>query len=147
MRLCAGRLRLALFFCLYRIETLNPAPQALIPEPLPSTQAWDIFILLLLLYTCIEVPYSLAFNSDSLDALELVFDVCFCLDIIINFCTAQVDPRNRPRTGRAVPCLHLVNHECDCGGQALILASHTGRVSSKNSISPTNSHSGFALHA
>ena len=56
---------------------------------------WNILMAFLLLYTAIVMPYALTFiDYDSLDAwgvLEMVLDVLFFLDIIVNFNSAYFD--------------------------------------------------------
>ena len=59
-------------------------------------QSWDLFIMLLLLFTTFAVPYMLAFGKetdktkplDSYEIFDLILDVLFCADIIVSFCTA-----------------------------------------------------------
>lgn len=70
----------------------------------PFKAAWDWLILLLVLYTAIITPYVAAFllskdakarikglTSDPLTIVDLVVDVLFILDIIINFRTTYVN--------------------------------------------------------
>lgn len=58
--------------------------------------AWDFFVLALVIYTAITLPLWLSFVDDDFDmpsslaGLELVMDVLFVLDIILNFNTAIV---------------------------------------------------------
>jgi len=67
------------------------------PESL-AKQTWDLFIMILLLFTTFAVPYMLAFGKEAdkhepLDAyqiFDLIMDMLFCVDILLSFCTAYV---------------------------------------------------------
>ena len=73
------------------------------PESGPK-QAWDFLIMAFLMYTTFSVPYMLSFgdntdrggDSDSItmwtfwDVFDVFLDVIFCIDIVVNFCTAYV---------------------------------------------------------
>lgn len=56
-------------------------------------QKWELFVALLLLYTCCATPFSLAFAEDSTGAVtfadvvdqELIVDFFFAIDIVLNF--------------------------------------------------------------
>ena len=53
--------------------------------------AWNIIIILLLLYTAVFVPFKISFLSGDnkvIEAFEWVSDTLFALDIFVNFCTA-----------------------------------------------------------
>jgi hypothetical protein len=54
---------------------------------------WDLIIALIILYSSIVTPYKIAFidGSDSLEILDIIFDVLFSIDVIINFFAAYVD--------------------------------------------------------
>ena len=67
-----------------------------IDPDLPAKQAWDMFIMLLLLYCSFDVPYSLAFPIDtvgltwtSYEVWGLCVDGFFFLDIALTFITAM----------------------------------------------------------
>ena len=54
---------------------------------------WDIFIVILLLYTSIFLPYQLAFDeyiNESWESIDDVLDIIFLADIILNFNTAII---------------------------------------------------------
>jgi len=61
-------------------------------------QMWDLFIMLLLLFTTFAVPYMLAFGEeidktqplDVYQIFDLILDGLFCVDIVISFCTAYI---------------------------------------------------------
>ena len=56
--------------------------------------AWDLVLLVLVLYVCFELPVELAFEGDTpggITAFNYVIDVLFALDIVINFRTALVN--------------------------------------------------------
>ena len=55
---------------------------------------WDLFITIVLVFSCIEIPYNLAFIPDdniSFIILEAVASFFFALDIVFNFSTAFYD--------------------------------------------------------
>ena len=57
---------------------------------------WNFIITFLLLYTCIEIPYTIAFEvnltlDDWSGILAFSIDICLLVDIIINFRTAYFD--------------------------------------------------------
>lgn len=56
---------------------------------------WDLFIMVLALYNCINVPYSLAFSDEddgtALFTINLTVDILFMIDIIINFRTTYIN--------------------------------------------------------
>ena len=57
----------------------------------PRRSAWDAFILLLVLYSTVLIPLDLGFRYDVPDAQfvwDTVVDVCFLLDVLLNFRTA-----------------------------------------------------------
>eukprot|EP01083_Nonionella_stella_P290192 987500_1 len=61
---------------------------------------WDVFVMFMLIYTSLEVPFTLGFHI-TLDlsrgeyfefgVLALVIDICLCIDILFNFRTAYFD--------------------------------------------------------
>ena len=56
---------------------------------------WDLYIILLLLYTAFFMPYKLAFIEDesfSIIVIDYIVDISFLIDIIVNFLTAYEDP-------------------------------------------------------
>ena len=64
-------------------------------------QAWDVMILLLLVYSCFQVPYSMAFD-DSSEAddpqspkyvADVLLDVVFMVDVALCFLTAYYDAK------------------------------------------------------
>lgn len=57
---------------------------------------WDLLILVLAFYNCFEIPFEIAFNppvlhSFSIEFLNNMTDVFFCLDIIVSFRTTYFD--------------------------------------------------------
>ena len=76
-----------------KIRTFLP-----IDPDLPAKQAWDIFVVILLVYCSFDVPYSLAFASDSVglswtpyEIWGLCLDGLLFLDIGLTFVTAIDD--------------------------------------------------------
>jgi hypothetical protein len=57
---------------------------------------WDLYVIFLLLYTAFFTPYKLAFieiDSFPVYVMELIVDLSFWFDIIVNFLTAIEDSR------------------------------------------------------
>lgn len=58
---------------------------------------WDLTIIVLVLYNCIQIPFSLAFNdqyeSVALEAFGYMVDSIFVMDILINFRTSFIHPK------------------------------------------------------
>ena len=60
----------------------------------PARRTWDVVILLLVLYTTIEVPFSIAFVSNksrldtTMEVLDIVLTVVFVIDLVSNFITS-----------------------------------------------------------
>ena len=56
---------------------------------------WDYYLGILLIYSCIITPYSLAFINpvpyDPLFVIDLISDLSFLFDVFFNFCTAYYD--------------------------------------------------------
>ena len=57
---------------------------------------WDVIVMFLLLYTCIEVPFTLAFNikldlSSNIGRFGLTVDIFLLIDVVLNFKTALFD--------------------------------------------------------
>eukprot|EP01083_Nonionella_stella_P149628 475533_1 len=61
--------------------------------------SWDILVMMLLIWTCIEVPFTLAFNivltlDDPFGVCALLIDCLLLLDVYLNFRTAYFDRYN-----------------------------------------------------
>ena len=57
---------------------------------------WDLFVMLLAIYNCIMIPFTVAFQPNtgkSFNVWERFVDVCFGLDIIFNFRTSFVNSK------------------------------------------------------
>jgi hypothetical protein len=72
----------------------------------PRKTAWDSFIMVVILYSAILVPYRLALSVEPTRTeshMELIVDALFMLDILICFNTAVIDPSTELMvTSRAV---------------------------------------------
>ena len=59
---------------------------------------WDLFIILLVMYNCLQIPYTLAFNIDGESVPNLIvgyiMDTIFFIDIIFNLRTTYVNHKN-----------------------------------------------------
>eukprot|EP01083_Nonionella_stella_P174702 606425_1 len=63
---------------------------------------WNSFLLLMLFYSIVEIPYSIAFeivplSTDLSAIIGLIIDICLLFDIILNFRTAYIDQYDRLR--------------------------------------------------
>ena len=55
---------------------------------------WDLFVMLLAIYNCISIPFNAAFAPEAsifYDLFESLVDVCFAIDIFINFRTTYIN--------------------------------------------------------
>eukprot|EP01135_Chromosphaera_perkinsii_P009268 Nk52_evm20s1705 gene=Nk52_evmTU20s1705 len=58
---------------------------------------WDWFMMVLVLLTCVLVPYAIAFDSRLVPIyVEVIIDVCFISDLVMNFRTGYLDDSGRP---------------------------------------------------
>jgi hypothetical protein len=56
---------------------------------------WDLYVIILLLYTAFFMPYKLAFideDSTTIIIIDYIVDISFWLDIVVNFLTAYECP-------------------------------------------------------
>lgn len=78
-------------------HSFKPAMTSARHDSCALLQSWDLFIMALLLYTTFSIPFLLAFEKefttplDAFNTFELVVDVIFCADIMVNFGTAYTD--------------------------------------------------------
>ncbi|KAH8850619.1 Potassium voltage-gated channel protein eag [Schistosoma japonicum] len=79
----------------YRQESPKTPPHVVL-HYLTFKTAWDWIIFLLTGYTCIIIPYSVAFGHDTISeesiyfAMEHIVDIIFFIDIVLNFHTTFV---------------------------------------------------------
>lgn len=77
------------------IENMQAKRQKCVMHPMsPYTAKWDIFVLLLLMFTAIVTPYEIAFFDVELNGLFIVnriVDLGFLLDMIFRFYRGYVD--------------------------------------------------------
>ena len=54
---------------------------------------WDLFITIILIFTCISTPYLISFEGDSAfwRLLNIIIDSFFIIDIVFSFNTAYYD--------------------------------------------------------
>jgi hypothetical protein len=56
--------------------------------------AWDLFVLMLLIFISIVVPYRIAFTTMDDKAWTVFYylvDCCFFIDVLLSFCTTYTD--------------------------------------------------------
>jgi hypothetical protein len=59
---------------------------------------WDLFVMLLASYNCFSIPFAIAFNPVEMEstvarAFDSIIDLCFLMDIVLNFRTAFLSPK------------------------------------------------------
>ena len=87
----------------YRLPDSRRVPRTIILHYSPFKAAWDWLILLLVIYTAIVTPYTAAFlmhedgpnrqrsrPSRALNVIELIVDVMFIIDLLVNLRTTYV---------------------------------------------------------
>ncbi|XP_051879383.1 LOW QUALITY PROTEIN: potassium voltage-gated channel subfamily H member 2-like [Pristis pectinata] len=87
----------------------------------PFKAVWDWLILLLVIYTAIFTPYSAAFllndqeevrrrdcgySCNPLNVVDLIVDIMFIIDILINFCTTYVNSNDEVVSSPAKIAVH-----------------------------------------
>jgi len=63
----------------------------------PFRLRWDLFVMVLAIYNCISIPFNASFAPDAIIWYEIwegIVDVCFAVDIIINFRTTYVNSQS-----------------------------------------------------
>ena len=75
---------------------------ALIHPNGPLIKIWHIFVLVLLIYTCIEVPMTIAFEielniGEPFGTTAFMIDLLLLIDVLINFRTAYFDQWDKLR--------------------------------------------------
>ena len=63
---------------------------------------WDLFVIILVVYNCISIPFEVSFGRIwehfSMNVLDICIDIVFFTDILITFLTTYVNSK----TGRVV---------------------------------------------
>ena len=72
--------------------------------------SWDFIILILLLYICLVVPFILAFglNNNIFTLFDYILDVCFIIDVLVNFNTAYTNIEGKLITDRKEIAKHYI---------------------------------------
>ena len=54
---------------------------------------WDLYVTIILIFTCLSTPYLISFENDSKDwkIINYLIDGCFLIDIFFNFNQAYYD--------------------------------------------------------
>ena len=68
----------------------------------PIRGIWDSIVMVLLIYTCISIPFTIAFEielkfNSFVGRLSFIIDIMLCIDVILNFRTAYFDGFDRLR--------------------------------------------------
>ena len=78
---------------------INNLPNGIIDPHGSFRMTWDLFMSFVLVFVAFYVPYRVCMHwdddslSSSLQTVENTSDILFGIDIILNFCTAYVDPK------------------------------------------------------
>ena len=70
----------------------------------PKKQIWDVFIMILLIYTAIFVPIKVSFdalNSTGMFVFDLFVDIFFLTDVVVSFFSIVEDERGNYITSRS----------------------------------------------
>ena len=65
--------------------------------PHPTKQRWDAFVMLLIIYSCIDVPFRIGMNAEAEGLMwlgEVGITLMFCVDLACNFNTAYLEGPN-----------------------------------------------------
>ena len=84
------------FFVLYADKEVNTKKNCIIPSGNKYKIAWDMWVLLLLLFISLVVPVRLAFVEEDSIRWILIYsitDTCFLIDIILTFNTSISDEK------------------------------------------------------
>jgi len=74
------------------------------PKPLvfrysaPNRIKWDLVVMSLAIWNCISIPFFMAFKPDvakspGIMALDVIVNILFIIDILVNFRTSYMHPR------------------------------------------------------
>jgi hypothetical protein len=77
------------------IESRNCCSKFILSPEGHFHKVWDLYVIFLLLYTAFFTPYKLAFIDEetfTIYVFELIVDLSFWTDIVVNFLTAYEDP-------------------------------------------------------
>lgn len=78
-------------------ERKQPKPRCLIMEDNSLKQWWDLYIICLIMYVALVVPYRLGFQSQDTTpwvVFNAVMDISFGIDIVLTFFTSYYDSEN-----------------------------------------------------
>ncbi|XP_050673584.1 potassium voltage-gated channel unc-103 isoform X3 [Leptidea sinapis] len=102
--------------------TTQPSPPCTILHHSPYKAAWDWLILILVIYTAIFTPYvaafqlnepdfdkrSRAFGQDPIVIIDMIVDVTFIIDILINFRTTYVNAADEVESDPGKIAMHYL---------------------------------------
>ncbi|XP_063393970.1 potassium voltage-gated channel unc-103-like isoform X1 [Cydia fagiglandana] len=102
--------------------TTQPSPPCTILHHSPYKAAWDWLILILVIYTAIFTPYvaafqlnepdfdkrSRSFGEDPIVIIDMIVDVTFIIDILINFRTTYVNVADEVESDPAKIAMHYL---------------------------------------
>ena len=68
----------------------------ILPPTSPAREQWNQLMLMLVLYNCVQIPFSLAISvdeeaKDGFEVFDIIVDSCFAVDILLNFRTTYYD--------------------------------------------------------
>jgi len=77
-----------------KLEYKRLISEGIIKYDHPFRQKWDILIVIISLYNCIELPLDIAFKKEKnvpIYVLNVLSEIFFVADLILNFRTTTID--------------------------------------------------------
>ncbi|KAK3271480.1 hypothetical protein CYMTET_20173, partial [Cymbomonas tetramitiformis] len=93
-----SRLKTIVFDAIRDGSDLTDAVGFFIDPRSPARNNWDLFMIIFVMYNTVFIPYQMSFKtppSEVREAFEVVIDLLFLLDIVLNFYTAYFDSNGR----------------------------------------------------
>lgn len=102
----------------YWVHVLNKRLPILMPET-RNRRVWDFFVLLLVVYTALIVPFEVGFGQigwDGAYVMDRLIDAVFWVDVALNFRTAYIDhSANMIRDGGRIAAHYIRWVDCGLG--------------------------------
>ena len=84
-------------FSFRQIKEINLSKNLIISNLNPTLIKWDLFVIILAVYSCITIPLNLSFKptflseGESVISMSTFVDICFGIDILIMFRTTSIN--------------------------------------------------------
>lgn len=100
-----------------RVYTMDrrKKPFLILRHDSPYRMGWDLVMMVLLVYVSLTLPYTLGFgDSEILEVIDRIFDMLFCIDVVLNFRTTYPDPIDEKiiMDGKMIACKYLKSWFC-----------------------------------